>query len=172
MRLMRYAVADGCRRVEAEEPKWPRYQDAELQLADIVEAVNGRLGSTVKSAWFDTQKPLVHVDLLYADSSMVAGVLQNGALARELCSVATRFGYRVDRVDTNIGAMATGDQPSMTVVMAKIQPPAEPKQKKAAKVDKKPQTEPKSAKKSIVPPTPPSSGIIGGGVGPGIISGD
>jgi len=139
MRLMRYAVADGCRQVEAEEPKWPGYQDAERQLADIVEAVNGRLGQTVKSAWFDTREPLVHVDLLYADSSMVAGVLQNGALARELCTLATRFGYRVDRIDTNIGAMATGGQPSMTVVMAKVQPPAKPKatKKKAAEKLKK-----------------------------------
>ena len=141
MRLMRYAVADGCRQVEVEgakKPQWPGYEDAERQLAEVVEAVNGRLGSTVKSAWFDTQKPLIRVDLLYADSSMVAGVLQNGALARELCTIATRFGYRVDRIDTNIGAMSTGDQPSMTVVMAKVQPPAETKPaKKAAKKPKK-----------------------------------
>lgn len=139
MRLMRYAVADGCRRVEVEgaKPQWPGYEDAERQLAEVVEAVNGRLGQTVKSAWLDTQEPLVRVELLYADSSMVAGVLQNGALARELCSIATRFGYRVDRIDTNIGAMPAGDQPSMTVVMAKVQPQAEPKPAKK-KAPKKP----------------------------------
>jgi len=131
MRLMRYTVSDGCRmtEVDSKKPRWAGYAEAEQQLGDIVEAVNGRIGSAVRAAWFEVARPAVTVELLYADSSMVAGVFQNGALERELTNVTTRFGYRVEKVETNVGALAVGDQAVLTVVLAKVpaSPPAEPK---------------------------------------------
>ena len=136
MRLMRYEVSGGCRPAEVEgakKPRWAAYKDAEAQLADVVETVNGRLGPAVKEAWFDTAKPVVHVRLLYADSSMVSGMLQNGALEREVTNITTRFGHRVARVDTNIGTLATGESPTMTIVLEKVVPPNDGKPKKSAK---------------------------------------
>jgi len=141
MRLMRYTVSDGCRmtEVDSKRPRWAGYVEAEQQLGDIVETINGRIGSAVRAAWFEAAKPVVTVELLYADSSMVAGVFQNGALERELTNVTTRFGYRVEKVETNLGAIAVGDQAVLTIVLAKVPAPspAEPKPKAAKKPKKK-----------------------------------
>ena len=119
MRLTRYNVADGCVISDIDEkPQWGEYGDAEKQLKDVVETVNGRLGGAVKEAWFTTDKPTVHIGLLFGDSTMVAGMLRNGALEREVTPVTARFGYRVDSVETNIGS--SNDKPTVTLVLAKI----------------------------------------------------
>jgi len=125
VRIMQYTVAGGCREAEADcpKPKWAPYAEAERQLKDMVEAINGRLGSAVKSASFSTVLPTLNADLLYADSGMVTGMLQNGALQRELTVIATRFGHRVDRIETNMGTLATLQQPTMTIFLAKVPPP-------------------------------------------------
>ncbi len=125
MRIMQYTVAGGCRQTESDcpKPKWTPYAEAEKQLNDMVEAINGRLGSAVKSASFSTASPVLNADLLYADSGMVAGMLQNGAMARELTVIATRFGHRVDRIETNMASLAPLQQPSMTVFLAKVGAP-------------------------------------------------
>ncbi len=125
IRIMQYTVAGGCRKAEAEcqKPKWAPYAEAERQLNDMVEAINGRLGSAVKVASFDTVSPVLKADLLYADSGMVTGMLQNGALVRELTVIATRFGHRVDRIETNMATLAPLQQPSMTVFLAKVGTP-------------------------------------------------
>jgi len=151
MRLMRYTVSDGCRmtEVDSKRPRWAGYVEAEQQLGDIVETINGRIGSAVRAAWFEAAKPVVTVELLYADSSMVAGVFQNGALERELTNVTTRFGYRVEKVETNLGAIAVGDQAVLTVTLAKVvAPPAEPKaaKPKVAKKSKAKRTKARKAK--------------------------
>jgi len=135
MRLMRYTVSDGCRmtEVDSKKPKWANYAEAEQQLGAMVEAVNGRLGNAVKEARFES-KPVVTIGLLYADSGMVSGVFQNGALERELTNVTTRFGYRVDKLETNVGALSVGEQPVLTVIMSKVPAPADakPKPKRAS----------------------------------------
>jgi len=125
VRIMQYTVAGGCRQAEMDcpKPKWVPYAEAERQLSDMVEAANGRLGPAVKSASFDTSKPVLNIDLLYADSGMVVGMLQNGALARELTVIATRFGHRVDRIETNMGTLAPLQQPSMTIFLTKVGTP-------------------------------------------------
>jgi len=151
MRLMRYTVSDGCRmtEVDSKRPRWAGYAEAEQQLGDIVEVVNGRIGSAVRAAWFEAAKPVVTVELLYADSSMVAGVFQNGAIERELTNVTTRFGYRVEKVETNVGALAVGDQAVLTVTLAKVpgSSPAEPKAAKKPKAKvKKPKAKVKKPK--------------------------
>jgi len=122
VRIMQYTVAGGCRQAEmdCQKPKWGPYAEAEKQLGDMVEATNGRLGSAVKSASFDTARPILNIDLLYSDSGMVTGMLQNGALARELTVIATRFGYRVDRIDTNMGRLEVLQQPSMAIFLTKV----------------------------------------------------
>jgi len=125
VRIMQYTVAGGCREAEADcaKPKWTPYAEAERQLRDMVEAINGRLGSAVKSASFDTASPVLNADLLYADSGMVTGMLQNGALQRELTVIATRFGHRVERIETNMVTLSPLEQPSMTIFLTKVQPP-------------------------------------------------
>lgn len=143
VRIMQYTVAGGCRQAEADcpKPKWAQYAEAERQLKDMVEAINARLGSAVKSASFDTVKPVLNADLLYADPGMVTGMLQNGALQRELTVLATRFGHRVDRIETNIGRLAPLQQPSMAFVLAKVgtdaAAPAKAAKKTPAKKSKK-----------------------------------
>lgn len=119
MRLTRYTVADGCVASEIDEkPNWKEYTEAEPQLLEVVQSVNGRLGGAVKEAWFATETPAVHVGLLFGDSSMVAGMLRNGALEREVTPITARFGYRVDSVETNVGS--SNEKPSVTLVLAKI----------------------------------------------------
>lgn len=123
MRFMRYDVTDGCRQREvdgAKKPRWAAYREAEMQLADIVETVNGRMGQAVKEAWLETAKAAVHIGLLYADSTMVAGMLRNGALDRELTAVTTRFGYAVELLETNIGTLLPGQRPVITVKLKKV----------------------------------------------------
>ncbi len=142
VRIMQYTVAGGCRQAETDcpKPKWSPYAEAERQLSDMVEAINGRLGSAVKSASFSTASPVLNADLLYADSGMVAGMLQNGAMQRELTVISTRFGYRVDRIETNMGTLAPLQQPSMTVFLIKVRPPgseAPAAKKTVAKAKKK-----------------------------------
>jgi len=152
VRIMQYTVAGGCKETETDcvKPKWAPYAEAEKQLNDMVEAINGRLGSAVKSASFSTASPMLNADLLYADSGMVTGMLQNGALQRELTVIATRFGHRVDRIETNMGALAPLQQPNMTIFLAKVGTPGSntaPAAKKA-KAKKKSKKKTRKAKKT------------------------
>ena len=149
VRIMQYTVAGGCRQAEADcpKPKWTPYAEAERQLNDMVEVINGRLGSAVKSASFSTVLSVLNVDLLYADSGMVTGMLQNGALQRELTVIATRFGHRVDRLETNMGTLAPLQQPSITVFLVKVGTPEQASEAvtgKSKKTAKK-----KTAKKKV-----------------------
>jgi len=155
MRFMRYEATDGCRQVDvdgAKKPRWAAYREAEKQLADIVETVNGRMGQAVKEAWLETAVAAVHIELLYADSTMVAGMLRNGALERELTSVTTRFGYAVELLETNIGTLLPGQRPVITVKLKKVDLSsfgAPPVAKKApAKTSAKKKTKKKTKKTS------------------------
>ena len=148
VRIMQYTVAGGCRQAEMECPKpsWTPYVEAEKQLKDMVEAINARLGSAVKMAIFDTSTPVLKVDLLYADSSMVVSMLRNGAMERELTVIATRFGHRVDKIETNMGTLAPLQQPNMTVFLAKV---SLPEQASATAMKSKEKTKKKTAKKKV-----------------------
>lgn len=151
VRIMQYTVAGGCRQAESDcpKPRWSPYAEAERQLSDMVEAINGRLGSAVKSASFSTALPVLNVDLLYADPGMVAGMLQNGAMQQELTVISTRFGYRVDRIETNMGTLAPLQQPSMTVFLTKVCPPSEAPAAKKTVAKKKTKAKKKTTKKAV-----------------------
>lgn len=156
MRLVRYDVQDGCNPVEVEDvrkPRWVAYSEAEKQLMAAVEVVNARMGQSVKTAWFETRHPLLEIRLLYADATMVAGLLRNGALDREITGVTTRFGYCVARIETNLATLRAGEEPTMSVSLVKVGEEFKPFRTDAARVKastKKPKVKPraKSSKKA------------------------
>ena len=144
MRLVRYDVQDGCNPTEVEDvrkPRWVAYSEAEKQLMAVVDAVNSRMGQCVKTAWFETRHPLLEIRLLYADATMVSGLLRNGALDREITGITTRFGYCVAKIETNLATLRTGEEPAMNISLVKVGEefkPFRPSRTSAARIKENP----------------------------------